>query len=147
MTASISHLLTAPTKFSCCSSNRKSLLGYLSLALALPLFFSLSFATCRLLSLFSVLLFPYMPNMRTWQDAGGYAISSQNNLELHLGCHTCSLSCFTLVYLWCGRTDGRTVTWLPKFLEWVDYHIFLGLGLRSRVELRYSVLKWWRHKN
>ena len=23
------------------------------------------------------------------QDAGGYAISLQNNLELHLGCHTC----------------------------------------------------------
>ena len=23
------------------------------------------------------------------QDAGGYAISRQNNLELHLGCHTC----------------------------------------------------------
>ena len=44
------------------------------------------------------------------QDAGGYAISSQNNLELHLSCHTCSLSYFTLVYLWCGRTDGLTVT-------------------------------------
>ena len=28
--------------------------------------------------------------------------------------------------------DGRTVTWLPKFLGWVDYHIFLGKGLRSR---------------
>ena len=23
------------------------------------------------------------------QDAGGYVISRQNNLELHLGCHTC----------------------------------------------------------
>ena len=23
------------------------------------------------------------------QEAGGYAISRQNNLELHLGCHTC----------------------------------------------------------
>ena len=23
------------------------------------------------------------------QDAGDYAISLQNNLELHLGCHTC----------------------------------------------------------
>ena len=45
----------------------ESFLGYLSLALALPPFFSLSFATCRLLSLFSVLLFPKMPNMWTWQ--------------------------------------------------------------------------------
>ena len=34
MSASISHFLTAATKFSCCSSNRKSLLCYLSLALA-----------------------------------------------------------------------------------------------------------------
>ena len=38
------------------------------------------------------------------QDAGGNAISRQNNLELHLGCHTCWLSYFTLVCLWCGRT-------------------------------------------
>ena len=38
------------------------------------------------------------------QDAGGYAISHQNNLELQLGCHTCWLSYFNLVYLWCGGT-------------------------------------------
>ena len=31
-----------------------------------------------------------------------------------------------------GRLVCRTVTWLPKFLGWVDYHIFLGMGLRSR---------------
>ena len=47
------------------------------------------------------------------QDAGGCAISLQNNLELHLGCHTCWLSYFTLVCLWCGRTvlraGGRSV--------------------------------------
>ena len=43
------------------------------------------------------------------QDAGGYAIYRQNNLELHLGCHSCWLSYFTLVYLWCGRTVGRSV--------------------------------------
>ena len=30
------------------------------------------------------------------------------------------------------RTDGRTVTWLPNFLGWVDYHISLTLGLRPR---------------
>ena len=29
------------------------------------------------------------------------------------------------------RTDGRcTVTWLPNFLGWVDYHISLAMGLR-----------------
>ena len=41
------------------------------------------------------------------------------------------------------RTDGRTVTWLPNFLGWVDYHISLAMGLRpralrARVELRYE---------
>ena len=38
------------------------------------------------------------------------------------------------------RTDGRagecTVTWLPNFLGWVDYFIFLPVVLRAR-ELRY----------
>ena len=33
-------------------------------------------------------------------------ISRQNNLELHLSYHTCLLSYFTLVCLWCGRTVG-----------------------------------------
>ena len=67
------------------------------------------------------------------QDTGGYAISRHYNLELHFGCHTCRLTYFTLVCLWCGLTvDGSTVTWLPKFLGWVDYHIFLGMWLCSR---------------
>ena len=49
---------------------------------------------------------------------------------------------------WCacgaeGRSVGRTVTLLPNFLGWVDYHISLPMGLRprafrSRVELRYK---------
>ena len=33
---------------------------------------------------------------------------SPKNLELHLGCHTCWLSYFTLACLWCGRKDGWT---------------------------------------
>ena len=35
------------------------------------------------------------------------AISRQNYLKLHLGCHSCWLSYFTLVCLWCGRTVNR----------------------------------------
>ena len=32
-----------------------------------------------------------------------------------------------------GRSVGRcTVTWLPNFLEWVDYHVSLAMGLRPR---------------
>ena len=52
------------------------------------------------------------------QDAGGYAISHKNNVELHLGCHNCWLSYFTLVCLWCGWTDGRAGVQL------CDYQIF-----------------------
>ena len=73
---------------------------------------------------FSVFLLLFIPNLWTWQlirqngyrnnfrfpfssllqDAGGYAISRQNNLELQLGCHTFWVSYFTWVCLWCGRT-------------------------------------------
>ena len=54
-----------------------------------------------------------------------------NILELHLGCHTCWLSYFTLLCLWCGRTVSRcTVAWLPNFLGWVHYFIFLPMVLR-----------------
>ena len=66
---------------------------------------------------------------------------SKENLELHLGRYTWCLSYFTLVYLWCGRTVARslaryTVPWLPNFLGWVDYHIFLAMGLHPRAALR-----------
>ena len=75
---------------------------------------------------------------------GGYAISCQNNLKLHLGCHTCGSSYFTLVYLWCGRTVIRcTVTWLPDFLGWVDL-LTHGAMLRSwALTFRQSKLNNW----
>ena len=43
---------------------------------------------------------------------------------------------FTLVSLWCGRSDGRTVTDLPKFPGWIDNQIFLAIGLRLRAPVR-----------
>ena len=55
---------------------------------------------------------------------------AQEKLELHLGCHTCWLSYFTLVCLWCGWTGGRTVTWLPKFFGWISNQIFLPMVRR-----------------
>ena len=80
-------------------------------------------------------------------DAGGYAISRQNNLELRLGCHTCWSSYFTLVCLWCGRTVARavgrcTVTWLPNFLGWVDLRTYAAPLARASCarELRYEPL-------
>ena len=47
------------------------------------------------------------------------------------------------------RSGGRTVTWLPKFDRWIDYHSFLGVGLRSRARgapllLCLLVLNVWR---
>ena len=63
------------------------------------------------------------------QDAGGYAILRQNNLEL------------LILHLYAYGSDGRslgraggrcTVTWLPNCLGWVDYFIFLPIVLRSR---------------
>ena len=74
------------------------------------------------------------------KSLGGHVISFHIKPELRLGCHTCWLSYFTLVYLWSGRTGGGrvggrsvgrcTVTWSPNFLGWVDYRISLAMGLR-----------------
>ena len=129
MAASISHFVTAATKFSCCSSNKNMS----------PLFF---ISRSKKQFPLSVFVFIDCFVISALQDAGGYAISSQNILELHLGCHTCWLSYFTLVCLWCGQTVSRcTVMWLPNFLGWVHYFIFLPMVLpwcasRARAPLK-----------
>ena len=144
--ASISHFVTTATKLSCCSSNKKlSPFFFISRSRSLSPFISLSFAglpptfsfcLCFSCSIFQICgLYWLFSCLCASQDAGGNAISRQNNLELHLGCHTCWVSYFTLVCLWCERTVGRsvgrcTVTWLPNFLGWIVYHIFLPMVLR-----------------
>ena len=67
---------------------------------------SLILQTTRIQKQFPLSVFVFIDSLvvSASQDAGGYAIFRQNNLELHLGCHTCLLSYFTLVCLWCGRT-------------------------------------------
>ena len=83
---------------------------------------SLILKTTRIQKQFLLSVFVFIDSLAvsTLQDAGGCAISRQNNLELHLGCHACWLSYFTLVCLWCSRAGGQaggpTVTWLPNFL-------------------------------
>ena len=62
------------------------------------------------------------------QDAGGYAIFRENNLELLLGYRLNELFYIGMPVV---RTDGRavgrcTVTCLPNFLGWVVYHIFFA---------------------
>ena len=47
--------------------------------------------TTRIQKQFPLFFFVFIDSFVVFalQDAGGYAISRQNNLELHLGCHTC----------------------------------------------------------
>ena len=52
--------------------------------------------------------------------------------------------CETRHWFPCGAV-GRTVTWLPNFLGWVDYHISLPMGLRTR-ELSLFTLKHTSHQ-
>ena len=63
-----------------------------SQCLSLALYSKCVDMTINLLSLIprlSVFVFIDSLVVSALQDAGGYAISRQNNLELHLGCHTC----------------------------------------------------------
>ena len=144
---------------------KMSPLFFISRSRPLSPFFSLSFTGLSPTFSFSVFLLLYIPNLWTWQliwtkyfrqhgyrnnfrfplidslvvsalqDASGYAISRQNNLELHLVCHTC----WVILHWYVCGADGRsleravsrcTVTWLPNFLGWVDYFIFLPMMLR-----------------
>ena len=133
--ACLSHFVTAATKFFCCSFNKKkmpplffflrprSLSPFFSrwASLACPLLPFFPVFLCRTQKQFPLSVFVFIDSLTVsaLQDAGGYVISRQNNLELHLGCHTCWLNYFTLVCLWCGRTAGGQcpVTWLPNFWD------------------------------
>ena len=72
---------------------------------------SLTLQTTRIQIQFALSVFVFIDSLSAsvLQDAGGYAISRQNNLELHFGCQTCQLSYFTLVCLWCRQTVSRAV--------------------------------------
>ena len=117
-------------------------LFFISRSRSLSPFFSLSFLVNTLdktdtetISAFRFSLYSGSLVISALQDGGGYSISHQNNLELHLGCHTCWLSYFTLVWLWCGRTVARAI-----FSDGYIYFIFLPMVLRWRAsarELRY----------
>ena len=110
--ARISHFLPAATKFSRCSFSKKCLRrSFFSLTFAdlLPSFsfsppfpfsiskfvditnISLILETTRIQKQFPLSVFVFIDSLvvSASQDGGGYAISRQINLELHLGCHTC----------------------------------------------------------
>ena len=117
--ASFSHVVTAATKLSCCSSNKKCLLCFfISRSRSLSPFFSLSFAGlpptfsffCLSLAIYckfvgmtiNLSLTPWTTRIQKQFPLSVFvfidslvvtrvaaAISHQNNLELHLGCDTC----------------------------------------------------------
>ena len=162
--ANISQFLTAATIFSCCSSNKKRLHSFLSLAVAVCHSFSRwASLACSLFSLFlclSLSLNSKFVDMKINLSLILYTTRIQRQFPLFVFVFIDSLvvktrmamrfpakitsSCIwvakpvdRVILHWyaCGadgRLVGRTVTWLPKFLECVDHHIFLGLGLRSR---------------
>ena len=105
LAANISLFLTAAMKFSCFSSNE----------IRLPSSFSVIHVSLTIKSNVvkdTTLLF-FFPLQKSGRPC--------DFLPLHLGSHTCWLSYFILVCLWCGRTVARcTVTWLPNFLGWID---------------------------
>ena len=74
---------------------------FLCLSLALyskfvdmTIYLSLILLTTRIQKKFPLSVFVFIDSfvVSALQDAGGYPISRQNNLELHLDCHTCWLS-------------------------------------------------------
>ena len=76
---------------------------------------------------------------------GGHVVSFQIKLTLSCIWVAIPVDWVTLHWYVCGA-EGRslarslarcTVTWLPNFLGWVDYHISLAMGLRPRAALRY----------
>ena len=164
----ISHFVTTARKLSCCSLaldlcrplSRWASLGCHPLSLfhciSLALFskfldmttnLSLILYKTRIQEKFPLSVFVLIDSLvvSASQDAGGYAISRQNNLELHLGCHTCWMSYFTLVCLWCGRSVyGHVIT---KFSSMGSLPHFLTYSAPLRAprarELRY---KWMVEK-
>ena len=103
---------------------------------------SLILNTTRIQKQFPLSVFVFIDSLvvSALQDAGGYAISCQNNLELHLGCHAWWLSYFTLLCLWCGRTVGWTydhaITKISR-MDRLPHFLRYGATL-ARVELRYK---------
>ena len=102
--------------------------------------------TTRIQKQFPLSVFVFIDSLAAsaLKEAGGYAISGQNNLQLHLGCHTCGLSYFTLVCTWCGRTAARSVYGheISKFsrMGGLPHFLIHGAPLRALCarELRYE---------
>ena len=152
------------------NSNKKCLLCFSSLALDLCLPISrwaslacrlLSLSLCLSLALYSkfvvmtIILSLILKKIRIQrqfplfdflvvsasQDAGGHAISRQNNLEMHLGCHTRLLSYFTLVCLWCALLLALRARELRYYQFWSFVCSFLFIPAACGWEFHTSPYK------
>ena len=129
MTASISHFVSAPTKFSCCSSNKKmSPLFFISRSRPLLPFFSLSFAGLPLFLFFSVFLLLYIPNLCRFAFGFPYLL-----IEIfHIGMPVVRTD---------GRAYGHAITKFSRIGR-LPYFLTHGAPLRAlrARELRYNLI-------
>ena len=96
------HFSCSHRQFSCFSFNEIGLLCFLSNALAFSLS-SKSVKTLKLLKSDLTLWLFFLSKTSGWP-----CDFPPKTSVLHLGCHTCWLSYFTLVCLWCGRACVRS---------------------------------------
>ena len=99
-----------------------------------PLFLSLALTLCRP---FSLLELRWRAAHFLFFTVHKTRVAMRFHAKITSSCIWVAIPVIWVILRWysCGadgRADGKTVTWLPKFLEWVDYHIFLGMGLRLR---------------
>ena len=145
VTASVSHFVTAATKFSCCSSNKKnvSFVFYLWLWISVALFLVELRWPATYFLCFSVPLLDMTINLSLYFRQHGYRnnfrfpFSCLLTLQLPLlyktpvamrcpskitsSCIWVAIPVHWVILHWyaCGadgRSGGRTVTWLPNFL-------------------------------
>ena len=75
----------------CCPFSPRASLACLCLLCLSPALYSKFVYITRIQKQFPLSVFVFIDSLvvSALQDAGGYAISRQHNVELHLGCHTC----------------------------------------------------------
>ena len=146
--ASISHFLTAVTKFSCCSSNKKNVsFVFLSLALDLCCPFSrLASLACRLLSLFLCLSLAPYSKLWTWRwiycKLNTFKITqTQKQLPLSVFVFIDSLAFSALLdaggYA-ISRQINSSCIWVAIPVDWVILH-WEACGADGRVVARTGV--------
>ena len=147
---SISHFVIAATKFPCCPPTKKCLLCFSSLAGSVALFLVEFCWPATYFHFFSVFLLLYIPHLWTWQLSKLNTLANTDTETIFafrfrlywlFSClcfkrrrwlcdfpQNLLIEVFWYAYGEEGRSGGRcTVMWLPNFLGWVVYDIFLPM--------------------